>query len=172
MPTKRKPPKDKTPKRNGRPPLYNEEIAVQVLVQMMSGKSVRQICKQEGFPSRDTVHVWIATNAGAKLDKEEKVIPGTGFSDRYAHARKVRAAEIFDEMEEIADDGTNDWMERNGKDNPGWTANGENVQRSRLRIDTRKWMLSKMEPNTYGDKLELSGNAEKPLTYTFKTVYE
>jgi hypothetical protein len=43
-----------------------------------------------------------------------------------------------DELLEIADDATNDWIERNDPDNPGWHVNGEHIQRSRVRIDTRK----------------------------------
>ena len=37
------------------------------------------------------------------------------------------------------------------------------VQKQRLQIDTRKWLLSKLAPKRYGDKLELSGDAENPL---------
>ena len=33
----------------------------------------------------------------------------------------------------------------------------------KLQIDTRKWMLSKMLPKIYGDKLELTGDKENPL---------
>jgi hypothetical protein len=49
------------------------------------------------------------------------------------------------------------------KDNDGGTTlvlNGEHVQRSRLRLDARKWALSKMAPKKYGDKLELGGTGE------------
>ncbi len=34
--------------------------------------------------------------------------------------------------------------------------NSENIQRSRVRIDTRKWLLSKMLPRIYGDKSEVA----------------
>ena len=39
------------------------------------------------------------------------------------------------------------------------------VQKQRLRVDTRKWLLSKMAPKKYGDKLELSGNEESPVAF-------
>ena len=60
-----------------------------------------------------------------------------------------------DEVLEIADDGSNDWMERDGRD----VENSEAIARSRLRVDTRKWVLSRMLPKMYGDKqsLDLSG---------------
>jgi hypothetical protein len=38
--------------------------------------------------------------------------------------------------------------------NTGWVLNGEHVQRSRLRVDTRKWFASKVAPKIYGDKIE------------------
>jgi hypothetical protein len=59
---------------------------------------------------------------------------------------------------EISDDGRNDWMQRRGNDERGgWELNGEHIQRSRVRIDTRKWLLSKMLPKVYGDKSEVAG---------------
>ena len=59
---------------------------------------------------------------------------------------------MADETLEISDDGTNDWM----KDNEGYKVNGEHVARSRLRVDTRKWLLSKALPKIFGDKLTQS----------------
>ncbi|WP_074633943.1 hypothetical protein [Nitrosospira multiformis] len=47
---------------------------------------------------------------------------------------------------DIADDGSNDWMESHDPENRGWQFNGEHVQRSRLRVETRKWFLSKLMP--------------------------
>lgn len=69
---------------------------------------------------------------------------------------------MADEIKEISDDGSNDWMERNDGENVAWVANGEHIQRSRLRVDTRKWHLSKALPKIYGDRhtheVELSAN--------------
>lgn len=57
-----------------------------------------------------------------------------------------------DELLDIADDGTNDWMLRNDDgENVSYSLNGEHVQRSRLRVDTRKWLLSKLIP-AYAEK--------------------
>jgi hypothetical protein len=48
-------------------------------------------------------------------------------------------------------------MQRTGNDERGgWEQNGEHIQRSRVRIDTRKWLLSKMLPKVYGDKTEVA----------------
>lgn len=70
------------------------------------------------------------------------------FSDRYARAKEDRADQLFDEMFSIAD-----------------TENMADTQRARLRVDTRKWALSKMLPDKYGDKLDLNhgGQPNNPL---------
>jgi hypothetical protein len=39
----------------------------------------------------------------------------------------------------------------------------KNVQQRRLQIDTRKWILSKLLPKKYGDRLALAGDDESPL---------
>lgn len=79
------------------------------------------------------------------------------FRERYARACDVRADALFEEMLEIADDGSNDWMERRNSDGTmiGWQENGEALRRSALRIDARKWMLGKMKPKVYGDRMQV-----------------
>jgi hypothetical protein len=59
----------------------------------------------------------------------------------------------------IADDAVNDWMETEH----GPRLNGEHVQRSKLRIETRLKLLAKWNPKKYGEKLALAGDAENPL---------
>lgn len=59
-----------------------------------------------------------------------------------------------DEITEISDDGTNDWMTiKRGGDEVD-VPNNEVLQRSRLRVDTRKWLMSKIAPKKYGEKIE------------------
>lgn len=72
---------------------------------------------------------------------------------------------MADELLEVADDARNDWMERHGEEDAGWVVNGEHIQRSRLRVDTRKWMLSKALPKVFGDKVtqEHIGDPERPV---------
>lgn len=57
------------------------------------------------------------------------------FSDRYARASEQRADHYFDEMLDIAD-----------------RALPEEVQKAKLQIDTRKWVLARMNPKKYSDK--------------------
>jgi hypothetical protein len=61
------------------------------------------------------------------------------FAEKYARAKDMNADRVFDEIEMISD-----------------MATPEDVQVARLRIDTRKWRLSKLKPKVYGDKLDLN----------------
>lgn len=103
--------------------------------------SLREICRAEGTPDIGTVLDWI--------DRDP-----TGFGQQYARARQAQREHIVEEIMEIADDGSNDWMERRREDGSieEVVINHEHVQRSRLRIDARKWYLGKMEPKRYGDQ--------------------
>jgi hypothetical protein len=84
------------------------------------------------------------------------------FREQYARARESQADYYAEEIIQISDDGTNDWMERRSEAekgagvDTGWVLNGEHVQRSRLRVDARKWYAGKLAPKKYGDKLRTS----------------
>lgn len=131
-----------------RPSDYSEEIATLICARLIVGESLREITRDETMPSSSAVYVWL-------LKHKE-------FAEQYTRAREVQADVIFDELLEIADDGTNDWMERKRED--GSTedqVNHEHIQRSRLRIDARKWMASKLAPKKYGDKLDVTSGGDK-----------
>src|SRR6185295_18410414 len=100
-----------------------------------------------------TVHRWI-------LDPRYKE-----FCNKYEEAINLRAEQMFDELTEIADDGSNDYMERLNKDGSSYeVVNQEHIQRSRLRADVRKWYLSKVMPKKFGDKVDVtSGGKPIPL---------
>lgn len=77
------------------------------------------------------------------------------FSDQYTQAKMAQAELLAEETLDIADDATNDWMEKlDDEGKPiGWIINGDHINRSRLRVDLRKWHASKLAPKIYGDKL-------------------
>lgn len=143
----------------GRPSKYSDELARGICERLSAGESLRAICRDEDMPAESTVRGWV-------IDNRE------GFSAQYVRARDLGLDAMADELLDIADDGTNDWMERNSEDNPGWVVNGEHVQRSRLRLDVRKWYLSKLAAKKYGDKLALAGDPDAPLSVQFVTVYD
>jgi len=81
----------------------------------------------------------------------------------YADAKAAQMDYLAEELLEIADDGKNDYMQRSDPNNPGYAFNGEHSARSRLRLDTRKWLMSKLKPRKYGDRTILAGDPEAPL---------
>lgn len=94
------------------------------------------------------------------------------FATQYAHAREAQAEHFADEILEIADDGTNDWMTRKQGDETVTVADHEHISRSKLRVDARKWLMAKMAPKKYGDKLtqEVSGLDGAPLVPVLNVV--
>jgi hypothetical protein len=87
------------------------------------------------------------------------------FSAQYAIAQETRAELGFDDIQEVADNGINDWMSVNDPENAGYRVNGEHIQRSRLRVDTMKWRLARMNAKRYGEKVsqEISGPDGGPI---------
>lgn len=125
-----------------RPTDYTPELADAICARLADGESLRTVCLSGDMPNKSTVFRWLRTNIA--------------FCDQYTRAKEESADALTDEMLDISDDGTNDWMERKGKDGEdiGWQVNGEHIQRSRLRIETRKWIASKLKPKKYGDKID------------------
>lgn len=138
----------------GRPSSYKPEIAAEICARLAAGESLRAICRDAHMPPESTVRGWA-------LDDVE------GFAAQYARARTIGLDVIAEELLEISDDGRNDWMEQHDKDGAaiGYTLNGEHVQRSKLRVDSRKWLLAKLAPKKYGDKtsMELTGADGGPV---------
>ena len=73
------------------------------------------------------------------------------FREQYAAAKAAQAELLAEETLDIADSAEED-VRLNERGEP--TINNEFVQRSKLRIDTRKWHASKLMPYKYGDKDE------------------
>lgn len=107
------------------------------------GETLTAICADESMPDRVTVWRWCEAN-------EE-------FRNAYARARDEQVETFVDQTIDISDDARNDWMARLGDEDAGegWVANGEHIQRSRLRVDTRKWVAAKLKPKKYGERQTL-----------------
>src|SRR5271157_3532722 len=115
---------------------YTAELAAEICRRLADGESLRKICRDDGFPNEATIRTWALEDVN-------------GFGTQYTRAREIGYFGLADELVEISDDGQNDWMETNDPENPGYRLNGEHVQRSRLRTDTRKWLLAKMLPKVF-----------------------
>lgn len=119
----------------GRPSDYTEEMADKICSELADGKSMRAVCKPSSMPDKATVFRWIRTI-------EE-------FRHQYARAKEESADALTDEMLDISDDTEKDYIDT---EDGGTRLNPENIQRSRLKIDTRKWLASKLKPKKYGEK--------------------
>lgn len=114
------------------PPDTKAEVIEQILSLVDDGKSLRQACKEIDFP-RKTFEGW--------LEADEEL------SAQYARARENRAEKIFEEILTIAD--------RPAPTTDSGATDSGDVQHRRLQIDARRWMLGKMSPKKYGDKIDL-----------------
>ena len=133
---------------------YSEEIFQAILDRIAQGESLNKICQREDFPHQSNVYRWLAQKPELR--------------DKYARAREIQADKYFNEIIAIADDSTGDYEEGE----KGLQFNSEHVQRSRLRIDARKWAASKLAPKKYGDKthIEHSGDEQKPLSINISII--
>lgn len=148
----------------GRPSIYTEDLANEICSRLAKGTSLRIICMEENMPNPDTVYNWVFINKGADMEGKN------GFSDKYAHARQIQAENMFDEILEIADDGSNDYMTITKGETSYNVEDREVTNRSRLRVDSRKWYLSKVLPKKFADKIDVTsdGKAIQGNTIIFK----
>lgn len=92
------------------------------------------------------------------------VIEDEEFAKQYAHAKELMADRMADEIREISDDGSNDWMDREGMR----AGDHEHIQRSKLRVDTRKWLMSKMMPKKYGEFKQVDQTITQTVTVSLE----
>jgi hypothetical protein len=107
-----------------------------IIASIERGKSLVDACKQNGLGTV-AFYDYIGKEAEA--------------ANKYTRACEARAEILFADILTIADDARND------EDNPQAT------QRARLQIDARKWVLAKMVPKKYGDKMQVDIQQERPI---------
>lgn len=136
----------------GRPKMnYDPEIGLTICAGIASGMSVEEICENADMPGTTTVFEWLAST--------------TAFAASYARAREQQMDVWAEQIVQIADDARNDYMERqmqNGRIER--VLDPENINRSKLRIETRKWIMGRLAAKRYGDKIEIE------QTVTIETV--
>ena len=123
----------------GRPSKFTKKLADKICAELAIGNSLRTVCDAPKMPTVKTIFNWF------------RKYPD--FLQQYTRAKQESADAMADEILDIADDGTNDYVEG--------TSNNEHIQRSRLRVDTRKWLMAKMKPKKYGDKLDLTTDGKE-----------
>ena len=113
---------------------YTDAIGEEIVERTANGEALKHICEDEHLPAEQTVRKWIRTENHA-------------LSSMYVRAREAGLLKAADELIDLAD-----------------TATTENYNALRLRLDTRKWVLSKLIPKTFGDRLDTRVEAEVKVT--------
>jgi len=129
-------------RRGGAPSLYSEALADRIIRGMWEGRFLYQVCAQPGMPDKRTVLKWVDIHPE--------------FRARYFRARVALADALAEQAIMIADDMSRDQL-FTGEGNP------VAVQRARLRIDTRKWVASKLDPKGWGQRAEVTGEVTHRL---------
>lgn len=121
-------------KKNGRPTDYSPELITEICNAIASSsKGIKHLCSENPhWPNKDTIFTWLK-------DQQD-------FSDQYVRAKRCQIETFIDEILEIADDSSQDTINEHGRK----ICNSEFIARSKLRIDTRKWLASKLVPKVYG----------------------
>jgi len=130
----------------GRPTKYNKALVNKITELIHEGESIAAIARMPDMPSHNTLHRWLNEHPE--------------FRDSYELARDLREEKMFQDILEISDDGHGDQYET---EDGRTVTNNEVIARSRLRVDTRKWMLARMNPRKYSDKTILSGDQDNPI---------
>lgn len=137
----------------GRPSSYTEEIAASICERIANGDSAKEACKALKV-NEGTLYEWLKKDAA--------------FQERYAHARERQADKYASEIVAIADELQVE-AHYQGED-VKLDVSSASVARNRLRVDARKWVASKLAPKKYGEKLEVAGDAESPLTVVVRKL--
>jgi hypothetical protein len=117
--------------------------------------TMERICVADDMPCRKTVYNWLmdAADKDASLELKE-------FLHRYNIACNIRLDNMFDETLNVAYDESGDLI----SDSNGLKGNSTKVARDKVKIDTIKWALSKLNPEKYGERIKQEHSGEIELT--------
>ena len=103
------------------------DIQQRLVAEIQTGRSLRQVCTDEGMPHFTTVLRWVALDAD--------------FASKYARARTAQADTLFDRMEAVEE---------------AVAAGTMDSHAARVVLDSMRWRASKLAPKVYGDRLDVS----------------
>lgn len=133
---------------------YTDQEKLKVITDICDNVVEERISFNEAVESSTislvTFYKWIAAD-----EKLEKI---------YNYAREVRSDVLFEEIIEIADtteEGTKTKTTSNGIE----ITTGDMTDHRRLKIDARKWVVAKMQPKKYGDKLDINTTEKSTIEY-------
>ena len=130
--------------------LRTPENAEKICSMLEEGHGLPDIAKQLDCTHGAILH-WV---------RDDTLNGGAEISTRYARAVEARSEAMADDLLSIADD-------RSFMGRPDANAI---VAQQRLAVDTRKWLLSKMLPRKFGDKIEISGDPDAPVVSRIELV--
>lgn len=120
------------------PKQFSRELWNQIYQRLADGESLLSICRDPAMPADSTVRKWVVEDVD-------------GIAAEYARARDLGLDRMAEEVVEISDDSRFDIIMT--EDGP--KVDGEAINRTKLRVDTRKWLLSKLAPKRYGDRMQI-----------------
>lgn len=143
----------------GRPTIRSEDTIQAICDGLCAGITLREICRREDMPARTTLHEW--------LEKD------TALSERIARARELGFDVLAEEALEIAEDGSNDYMDRKRADGSvDRVLDAEHVQRSKLRIETRQKLLAIWSPTRFAPRRDDGASLQVAIATTLNVVVQ
>ncbi len=117
---------------------YTEEIADKICgLISTTNLGLQAICSEEGMPGRATVYEWLQANPS--------------FQRKYTLAKELQADLLVEEILAISDDKSEDTIKVPRYKTMVAVPNNANINRAKLMVASRKWMISKLAPKKYSD---------------------
>lgn len=141
-------------KKQGRPPEpFDETVADAICELLMQGWSLRRVLREGSDQLEDSDGKLIQMPTVRVFFRWLREVES--FRKQYAYAKQEAADAQYEELGDIADDAIRNAMSVDPK------ASGAIVNAHRLKADNLKWMMSKMKPKKYGEKLDLTSDGKR-----------
>jgi len=137
--------------------IFTPALFTTICDRISRGESLRSVCRDPEMPHKSTVLRWLREKPQLR--------------DQYRNARDDLLEYWASDILEIADDGTLDTIPGLNKyGDEVMVPNHANVQRDRLRIHARQWLLGKLQPKVYGDRVDVDVSGEIQHTVDITTL--
>lgn len=114
--------------------MFTQELADEICARVVM-RPLHQVAKDEDMPCEDTIYTWLGKHAD--------------FAENYARARQLRSYRRYESVDKVTEELRAGLIDSN---------------QARVLIDAIKWQTGKENPKVFGDKLELAGSKDSPLT--------
>lgn len=119
--------------------MFSREVFDSICEKLAEGRSLRSICREDDMPSIGTFL--------RRVDEQPEL------AEHYARARALCIDALAEDILDIAD--TPQMGQKSVSKATGLEiTEGDMIEHRRLQVDARKWLLAKMAPKKYGDKVE------------------